>query len=602
MESIKHVLNALNRYDKKIIPYSIAVALFSVAVPFAGIFLPRIILDLLEISAPPMQILVHAGGFTLLLVVLGFFNEFFRRNLNWHRWNSITHGSFREVFWKTLDCEYSYLEDPEKQALWARIKENLYGYENCYTNTITALVGIAIGVLGFSLYSFVLSMLNIWIVLFLTITSTINYFVLRRANRYEHENKGNWTPLEKRISYLLKVSGSFDYGKDIRLYSMRPWFIDLAHGLFSQRSKWDGKVQKQYYLAKVVNAGTIILRDGIAYALLIYMVAQGRVTVGEFMLFFGAITGFSAFITGIADNVASLGKALPYVKDVRDYMDGGTVIDPENPVEVIDLLTPPSIEFRNVSFSYDAEKKVLDNISFKINAGEKLAIVGVNGAGKTTIVKLICKFYVPEEGEVLINGIDTRQYRAKDLFNMFSAVFQDALILPVSLAENVTPNKSDMEGIRNALEKAELWDYVSKLPNGMNSYMTKAVEETGLILSGGERQKLILARALYKDAPALLLDEPTSALDPIAESAVYEKYHELTLGKTSVFISHRLASTRFCYKVLLIADGKIAESGTHDELMVLGGQYANMYEVQSHYYNERREVLIGQSGGGATNG
>jgi ABC-type multidrug transport system fused ATPase/permease subunit len=285
--------------------------------------------------------------------------------------------------------------------------------------------------------------------------------------------------------------------------------------------------------------------------------------------------------------VGRLGSSLPYVKDLREFMEKGKVSDPENPVELPDTTQPPIIEFRNVSFSYTDESKILDELDFTVNAGEKIALVGINGAGKTTAMKLLCGFLSPDEGEVTIYGKDTRHYRREDIYSLFSAVFQDELILPLTLAENITSNFEDAEGIRAALERAELWEYVGDLPKGIDTYMTKAVSEDGLILSGGQNQKLFLARALYKDAPVLLLDEPTASLDPLAESAVYEQYHELTVGKTSIFISHRLASTRFCDRILLLADGKVAESGSHDELMALGGEYAKMYEIQSHYYKDQ---------------
>lgn len=585
MKDIQYVLREVNKYDGKILPYSAAIVLLGVAAPFAGVLLPKLMIDLLVNNAPPEQLLIRAGSYTILLAVLCFLNDFCVRNHAWRK-NHIADGSFRDFLHKNLRCEYSYLESPEKQALFARLKQNVDSPDNCYSKTIAALIGIITGVLGFGLYSFVLAGLNLWIAILLTVSAAVNYIALYHANRFEHRHKDSWSHLERKIAYLFRVTGDYEYGKDIRLYTMKPWFVSLASDLFSQRKAWDNSVRNRYFASKAVNALTLLLRDGAAYALLIYRVTQGDVGVADFMLFFGAIAGFSAFVTGIIESVGNLGSALPYVKDIRIYLDGGRITEPDNPAETPDTSQPPVIEFRDVSFSYASGQKALHHLSFTIRSGEKLAIVGLNGAGKTTLIKLLCGFYTPDEGEILLYGIDIRRYRKKDLYALISAVFQDEFILPLTLAENITPHSGDEDGIRHALQRAGLLEHAETLPKGLTSLMTKSVRDDGVILSGGQNQKLFLARALYKDAPVLILDEPTAALDPIAEKEVYEKYHELCAGKTSIFISHRLASTRFCDRILLLGNGAVAETGSHDELMAQNGEYAGMYELQSHYYKE----------------
>lgn len=596
MSNIAFVLRSLHRYDRKILPYSAAVALLGVAVPFVGILLPKLVIDLLVSNVAPVQILVRIGGYTLMMTAVYFMHDFCTRNRGWRN-EHIADGSVSDLYRKNLTCEYSYLENPEKQSLFARLKQNIVPAgnapgENCFDKSISALTGVVTGILGFALYSFILSELNVLIVLLLTLTVAANYFALRRANRYEHNNKDKWTPLESKIAYILRVSGDYEYGKDIRMYHMKPRLAAMAKDLFAKRKMWNNRVQNKHFAAKAANALTILLRDGAAYALLIYAVTQGEVSIADFMLFFGAISGFSVFVTSVIENIGKLGSALPYVADLREYMKGGNVKEPDSPVCVPDTKLPPTIEFRGVSFSYVSGEKTLDNLSFTVNAGEKLAIVGLNGAGKTTIVKLLCGFYTPDEGEILIDGEDIRRFRRQDLYNLFSAVFQEEFIMPLTLAENITPNSDDEAGIQRALEKAGLSEYTDTPPDGLQpqsvlrTLMTKAVREDGIILSGGQKQKLYLARALYKDAPVLILDEPTAALDPIAESEIYEKYCDLTSGKTAIFISHRLASTRFCDRLILIENGTVAESGSHDELMAQGGQYANLFEIQSQYYKE----------------
>jgi ABC-type multidrug transport system fused ATPase/permease subunit len=278
------------------------------------------------------------------------------------------------------------------------------------------------------------------------------------------------------------------------------------------------------------------------------------------------------------------------MNDARSFFETSDSPEPENPAELPPLDSAISISFRNVDFSYSEEsRKILDNFNLEIKAGEKIALVGVNGAGKTTIVKLLCGFYTVDSGEVLINGIDVKDFRKQDLFKLFSAVFQDIVIMPFTIGENVSMaaiDESDRDKIWESLETAGLREAIEKYKDGIDAPMTREIVENGVILSGGQQQKLLMARALYKNAPLLILDEPTAALDPIAESETYEQFHNLSESKTALFISHRLASTRFCNRIIFFKDGKIAEIGTHAELMQKGGEYANMFEIQSHYYKK----------------
>ncbi|MDE6745496.1 MAG: ABC transporter ATP-binding protein/permease, partial [Oscillospiraceae bacterium] len=248
------------------------------------------------------------------------------------------------------------------------------------------------------------------------------------------------------------------------------------------------------------------------------------------------------------------------------------------------------IEFRNVSYTYfGAEEPTIKNISFKLNKGEKLAVVGLNGAGKTTLIKLMCGLYRPTEGDVLLNGVSVNDYNRDEYFRLFSTVFQDIDVLPVTIAENIsgrTTEETDFPKLYDCMKKSGIYGKVMSLPQKENTRLVKTVYDDATDFSGGQMQKLALAKALYKNAPVLLLDEPTAALDPIAEQEMYLSYADFSKGKSSVFISHRLASTRFCDRIILIADGKIAEEGTHSELMKAGGTYAELFAMQSSYYND----------------
>lgn len=246
----------------------------------------------------------------------------------------------------------------------------------------------------------------------------------------------------------------------------------------------------------------------------------------------------------------------------------------------------------NVSFRYpEAKEDTLSKINLTLHPGEKLAVVGLNGAGKTTLIKLICGFLDPTEGRILLDGEDIRNYNRRDYYTLFSAVFQEFSLLAGSIATNVAQSEDDidMEKVRSCVEKAGLKEKIESLKDGYETLLNREVYEDAILLSGGEIQRLMLARALYKDAPFVMLDEPTAALDPIAESDMYQKYHEMTKDKSSIYISHRLASTRFCNRIILIDQARICEEGTHEELLKRNGKYAHLYEIQSKYYKEERE-------------
>ena len=252
---------------------------------------------------------------------------------------------------------------------------------------------------------------------------------------------------------------------------------------------------------------------------------------------------------------------------------------------------PFTIEFRNVSFKYpQGEKKILDNVSFRIESGEKIALVGLNGAGKTTLTMLMCGLFMPDEGEVLLDGHPLTEYNRDEIYALFGFVPQNYHLLPVSIARNIasamTDDEIDREKLEYCIETAGLAEKIASLPNGAETPINREVNRDGIELSGGETQKLLLARLLYKNPPCIILDEPTAALDPIAEDRMYRRYNEIAANATSVFISHRLASTRFCDRIFLLEGANFVESGTHEELMERGGKYRELFDIQSKYYRE----------------
>ncbi len=398
--------------------------------------------------------------------------------------------------------------------------------------------------------------------------------------------------IDRKIGYLQSFSQKFDHAKDIRIYGMLGWLTDMLAGFQKERFVWTKKVSAQGLGGTCINALLALIRNGAAYAILIFMVFNNEIGAGDFVFYFGAITGFSAWLTGIGDKVNDITHKSIKIGYYREYFE---IEEKYNHGTGCPLPTeqelPVDIEFNNVSFKYpsaDGEKYALKNVNLKIGKGEKLAIVGANGAGKTTLVKLMCGFYYPSEGEIKLNRRVIADYNIEDYYSLFSAVFQDIYLLPVTIAEFVSSSEKDInrDKVMDVIYQAGLVDKINSLQNGIDSRLMKGVFDDSIEMSGGEKQKLMLARALYKNAPMIVLDEPTAALDPIAENELYLKYNDLTANKTSVYISHRLASTRFCDRIVYLENGEIVECGTHDELMKLGGKYSHMFELQSYYYKE----------------
>ena len=382
---------------------------------------------------------------------------------------------------------------------------------------------------------------------------------------------------------------------------MKDWFHSKFDSLIKASKCFRWKYQLKWYWPTVSDTFFNSLRDIIAYSLLIKQVLAGQISIAEFTLYIGIVSGFCEWIYNVSENMAYLKESSHNFNMYNEFMaqedffehdtqSDSAVVSTGSTTVSAEAEHAPEIEFRNVGFTYEgSDKPVLKNLSFKIKAGEKIALVGNNGAGKTTIVKLLCGLYPPTEGEILVDGKTIDEIGIDKYQDKISVLFQDTTPISFSIAENVCGcdlNQIDKNRLDNCLKSACIYDKIQTLPKKEKSYITQTLEEDGILLSGGETQKLLLAKAMYKDGSFLILDEPTSALDPIAESKIYEEYNSMAAEKTSVFISHRLASTKFCDKIMFLDDGQIAETGTHDELIKKGGKYREIFDIQSHYYQE----------------
>ena len=565
--------------------------LLRVAAPYISILMPKVVLDFIAAKVEPRLFILTVGGLALLLVVINYLKAFSDRIANQSVGTIGIGAVFANIKIRMMTIDYELMEDPDFKEVEEKADKAIQSNHSLCMNIPRSLVELLSNSIGFLLYTGIIVSIHPLILLVLLVTSTVSWLMMSRARKYLASSRDGRSKLSKKLRALSTTMRKPESAKDIRLYGAVGWLTGLYRKQYALYSKAERATLTKQMHSQLTDALMILLRDGAAYALLISLVLKGDMTPGDFVFVFAAVGALAGWVSGIMTAVSDLSKGCVEMSDVRaqieypDRMNTG----PGVPLPSGEAL-PPSIGLSGVGYTYPkAEKPTLKDINITIRSGERIAIVGANGAGKTTLVKLICGLYSPTTGEVSLGGKPVSAYNRDEYFTLFSAVFQDLHLLPASIAENVsqqTPARTDREKVARCLKMTGLDAKIDILQDKEDTLLVRAVHPEAIELSGGEKQKLAMARALYKDAPVIILDEPTAALDPLAENEVYQKYAELTEGKTSVFISHRLASTRFCDRILLIDGNVISEQGSHDELMALGGTYAKMFEVQASYYQE----------------
>ena len=410
-------------------------------------------------------------------------------------------------------------------------------------------------------------------------------WVSAKTHDYEYSIKEEKSKASRKMNYFNKTTHDFSFGKDIRIFNFRERIIANYKKEIGAFTGVLRMIENRRFSLGLLGIVTLILTNVAMYGILIFKAYQGM-PVSDYTMYVALIMGMIEEMLLFGDTIMQIRNEGEYVNDFFRLMDTELLTEGNKAPEV-----PGTVEIvlDHVTFRYPgSDVDIYKDFSFTIHSGERLAIVGVNGAGKTTLVKLICGLYEPTEGHIYVNGIDIREWNKKKLYDLYSTVFQDFNILAFTLRENVTCSSSEADDARvtEALERVGLGKKLASLDRGLDQMMLKVVDETGTDFSGGERQKLAIARALYKNAPMVIMDEPTAALDALAEAEIYENFSTLVQGKTAIYISHRLASTIFCDKIALFDKDGVKEYGTHEELMAKKGMYYEMFVVQGKYYQE----------------
>lgn len=582
------MLRTSRKYAKSVFPLCIVLALLSAGKSVAELLIAPAILNKIELSASLGSVVFTIAAFALVLMLLSGLRSYVDTNALFGRIAVRSQGIYLSISRKYAKTSYPNLLNTDFLALGEKASAACAGNSESSEAIWTTLTDLMTSCIGFVVYLALLTNLNLWLAALVAATTAVSYFASKRINEWGYLHRSEELELTKRIEYANKTATSREFAKDIRMFGLRGWLEDLWGSTMRLYSAFCAKRERKYIWANIIDIVLTFLRNGIAYAFLIGITVKNGLPASQFLLYFAALSGFAQWVVEILDKLSVMHKQSLDISTIREFLDWDEPFD-LNGGERIAFEPNKQYEIRldNVSFRYPkADKDTLSHINLTVHPGEKLAIVGLNGAGKTTLVKLVCGFLDPTEGRILLNGEDIRKFNRNDYYALFSAVFQEFSVLDVTVKENVAQCVDGIDETRvwQCIDKAGLTEKIKSLPKGIETHLGRRVFKDGVEFSGGQTQRLMLARALYKNAPILVLDEPTAALDPIAENDIYQKYNDMTHGRTSFFISHRLASTRFCDRIIFVDGGKIAEEGTHDELLKNGGGYAYLFEVQSKYY------------------
>lgn len=570
---------------------NVVFAVLTVGINIAQLFIAPMVLQKVETQAPLGALLGTIGIFSVILLVLNALLGYVDQNSMYGRVD-VRSAVISMINHKAYTTSYPNTRDPKVLRLHSQALNKCNSNDEASEHIWLTLTGLLINLLGFAVYLLLLADVNLLLVALVVATTAAGFFVSRYINEWGYRHRDELARYDKELGYLVWKTESVKLAKDIRVFGLAPWLNGVYTSTRRMAEAFAARRERVYAWTCAVDVVLQLARNGIAYFYLIHRTLSDGLAASEFLLYFTAFTGFSTWVTGLLSEFATLHKESLGLSVIQEYIhlpeqfrfEGGRPIPKAERYE---------LKLENVSFRYPGtEKDIFRDLDLTLHPGEKVAVVGLNGAGKTTLVKLLCGFYDPDEGRVLLNGVDIREFNRPEYYDLFSAVFQEMSVLDVTVAEHVaqTVENIDPAKVADCLEKAGLTHTVEKLPKGLQTHVGKIAFLDGVEFSGGEMQRLVLARALYKDGPILVLDEPTAALDPIAENDIYRKYHEMTRGKTALFISHRLASTRFCDRILFLQDGVIAEEGTHEQLLANGGGYAELFHIQARYYQEGGEL------------
>lgn len=552
------------------------------ALPFVAIALPKLVLDGVTNGMPTGQLLLLAFGAAALGALLLLAGNLLSLKLDREDWR-IDKLFDKALGDKTMAMDFPYLEDPEILKLLSQAKfgrntsGGIGGILSWHLPAVLTALFTCVGML------WIITALDWWVLASIVVTVGMILLIQLRGNVAQNKFAMRMGEINRKFMYYYMLCQDFSAGKDLRLFGGAPMVYQRIHDFQDDMIKEEMGVYKVMTGCGVQTAILSQLQMGVIYAALLAQVFTRGLSVGDFILYTGAAVSFTTALLSLVKGTMFIMLSARMINPFRDFMHLENRIDAGK--TAVAAQTMPVIRFEDVTFTYPrAKTPTLKNLNLTIEPGKRLAVVGLNGAGKTTMIKLLLGLYRPDHGRITLGGqdvasLDAAQYRA-----LFSVVFQDFKLCALTVKENVAMGEVDENRLQDALTRAGLADTLAKLPAGADTSVYKLFDDKGVDFSGGEKQKLAIARALYKNSPMVVMDEPTAALDPVAEAEIYSRLNDLVKDKTALFISHRLSSCKFCDEVAVFEDGAVVERGSHETLMQANGLYARMFEAQAQYY------------------
>ena len=587
-KAVRYFATAMRKYKKGFyIFYAVLIAAMMIQ-PFINMFGPKMMIDAIMGKAVIISIIKIASVMILADFVIKLITAFINEELDKEYYAGLDRHLEAAVGKKSMELKFETTENKETLDALADARTGIdSGYSGGSKGLFNALAILIVNIVVLMLSVFVVCRYSFIPLALVLVNVSLNAFFESRLNAIKIEQIQQLAVTDRAYHYLLHGLSDIRYGKDIRLFNAKDMMlgrVDEFNDKQSEINKTQAKKAQKYLSGSKINQA---VTASLTYLLLAMMVAEKKIGIGDFTMLVAAVTTIVTAINLVLKQILELKKFCSYSDKFIKYVEGN--VYEEKGDKKTDISDGIKIEFKNVYFKYPGSTEyALKNINATIKSGERWSVVGLNGAGKSTFIKLICRLYECTEGEILLNGVNIMDYEYSSYMKTISAVFQDFCLLNFSIKENIIcdrPERIDDEVLVPLIEEVGLKEKVDSLPQGLMTPVFRYYDQSGFEPSGGEQQKIAMARALYKDAPVLILDEPTAALDPIAEREIYEQFNSMVKDKTAIFISHRLASCRFCDKLLVFKDGEIVERGTHQSLLKLqDGLYAKMYKTQEKMY------------------
>ena len=591
IDNIRYVLRHLMRIEPisaLLIPVGVA---SNATKKYLWSFISKLVIDFIVLEYTDIQYLSLIMIFVAVEVVAAVSDTFFSNQMFWR----YTHARFEMVNEKNkkiMSMPYSMVQDPDIMDSYQRAdnaccndSDGIQGMMRTMVNFFIYMAAAAVGII-------ILGSFNIYIMVILICAAIMNFVIKNNIDKYTKINVSDaLATWRRKHTYMQNTTMDLKVAKEIRLYDMNSFMIKKYSEINKERYEAQKKKERLSFAADAGYNVIWAFCQIILYGWIIYSAVKRKITVGNLTLYLTSMTTLFNGIIRLLDIVNKLFSQSREVEDYRKFIDIEIEEDTSGMVKTeVPEFDEYNFTFRNVSFKYPkSDNYVLYNLNLTISSGEKLAVVGLNGAGKSTMIKLLLGLYEPTQGVILLNGVDIKKYDRISYYNIFAPVFQEIPIFAFPLIENVSMNTLDNTDIKRAeyaVGLSGLSNKADSLPKGIFTELLKVISDDGVELSGGENQKLGLARAVYKNAPVIVLDEPTASMDALAESRFYRNFDKMMGGKTAIYTSHRLSASRFCSKIALFDNGKLAEYGTHESLMAAGSMYSDMFKIQAQYYHE----------------